>query len=121
MAFQYQRNLKTKARKLRREQTPEEQKLWWQLRNRRLDNFKFRRQFPLGKFILDFYCPSRRLAIELDGGQHNEIAQGHADQQRTEYLYTQGVKELRFWNNQVRKNLEGVLEAIREELKTSPS
>jgi very-short-patch-repair endonuclease len=102
-----------RARDLRQRSTKIEARLWSALRGGQLDGLKFRRQHPAGNFILDFYCPQLRLAIELDGGQHNEDAQRVRDQRRGEWLRACGVTELRFWNNEVTQNLPGVLEKIK--------
>lgn len=109
------------SRKLRREQTPAEQKLWQLLRNRQLGGFKFRRQHGIanpetngayGNFILDFYCHEKQLAIELDGSGHVEPDQVAYDQNRTQALQSLGITELRFWNSDIGENLEGVLQAV---------
>src|SRR5688500_18279928 len=97
------------ARRLRRASTDVEMKLWQKLRNRQL-GVDFRRQHPAGSFILDFYCPSLRLAIELDGGQHD--TQSRRDTRRDAWLAGHGVSVLRFWNSDVTENFAGVLEAI---------
>ncbi len=104
------------SRNLRREQTPWEAKLWYYLRNKRFCGLKFKRQFRMGDYIVDFYCASKKLVIELDGGQHNEKLIESEDRKRTEYLTKQGYKVLRFWNNDVEQNIEGVLETIRREI-----
>ena len=104
-------NLTNKARSLRKNQTDVEQLLWKQLRNRNLSNHKFRRQFPIDPYIADFACLELKLIIELDGGQHaNRI---NYDDQRSLFLEQCGFKVIRFWNNDVIENTEGVLEAIR--------
>ncbi len=100
----------TKARYLRREETRAEKMLWEALRNRKL-GIKFRRQHPLEKFVLDFYAPKIKLAIELDGSPHKENFE--YDSSRTEYLKSQDIKVLRFWNNEIEKNLGEVLDKIR--------
>lgn len=102
------------VKELRKNQTREESLLWSKLRSNQL-GFKFRRQHPIQNYILDFYCPSLRLAIELDGGQHQENKE--YDQTRTKLLNSLGIKVLRFWNNELIDNLEGVLETILQELK----
>jgi very-short-patch-repair endonuclease len=84
------------ARKLRKEQTEAERRLWWHLRNRQLEGWKFRRQFPIGHYIVDFACIDARLIVELDGGQDSE--QGHYDEQRTKELEKAGFAVLRFWS-----------------------
>ena len=106
---------KTNARRLRRDQTTAEQKLWSRLRDRQLERYKFRRRVPLGRFIVDFSCYDARLVIELDGGQHAE--QSEADAARTQWLEGRGFRVLRFWNNEVEENLDGVLMRILEVLK----
>ncbi len=97
------------ARRLRREQTDEEKELWGALRAGRFAGFKFRRQHPLGKYILDFYCPSAKLSIELDGSHHGFPEQQQHDEERKKFLNTDGVEEIRFWNRQWKNNREGVL------------
>ena len=105
------------ARRLRREATEVEKILWRVLRDR-LAPWKFRRQHPIGNRIADFACPVRKLAIELDGGQHGErMAE---DEQRTAELARHGYRVLRFWNNDVLDNLDGVLEKITCALALSP-
>ena len=97
------------ARRLRREQTAEEKALWQALRAGRFSGFKFRRQHPLGIYYLDFYCPTAKLSVELDGFQHGHPDRIQHDQQRKNYSLEHGIEELRFWNHQWRKNREGVL------------
>jgi very-short-patch-repair endonuclease len=84
--------------------------LWRQLRNRRLNGWKFRRQHPVGPYIVDFVCPAAGLVIEVDGGQHAK--QRAHDRVRTEHLNAAGYRVLRFWNNAVSDNLDGVLTRI---------
>ena len=100
------------ARKLRRASTDAESRLWSRLRSRQLDGAKFVRQFPIGPHVADFACRSARIAIELDGGQHTEAV----DAPRTEVIESFGYRVIRFWNNDVLENTDGVLEAIRQEL-----
>ena len=97
------------ARKLRRNSTDAEQHLWHKLRSRTLGGHKFVRQDPIGTFVVDFVCRERRLIIEVDGGQHAESA---LDVQRDSWLQNRGYRVLRFWNNDVIKNTNGVLELI---------
>jgi very-short-patch-repair endonuclease len=97
------------ARRLRVMMTDAERRLWSALRSRRLDGFKFRRQHPLGNYILDFACVEHRLVIEADGGQH---ADDPADARRTAWLESQGWRVVRFWNNDILANTDGVLDAI---------
>ena len=98
------------ARKLRREQMDQERILWSRLRARKVGGPRFRRQHPIGPYIVDFCCPEMMLVVELDGGQHAD--QETEDQERTRFLESQGYRVIRFWNNQVVENLEGVLEKI---------
>ena len=96
------------ARRLRREATDAERRLWSRLRNRQIGGFKFKRQETIGRFIADFACMECRLIVEADGGQHGE----EADRERTAYLDQLGWKIMRFWNNDILQNTDGVLEAI---------
>jgi very-short-patch-repair endonuclease len=98
------------ARRLRRGGTEVEARLWRKLRNGQLCEAQFRRQHPAGRYILDFYCPALRLAIELDGGQH--AMSETRDQVRDKWLWARGVTGLRFWNSDVVENISGVLEVI---------
>jgi len=107
-------HIKNNARNLRRNQTDAEKLLWSRLRNRNFLNLKFRRQHPFPPYIVDFYCDDLRLIIELDGGQHTE----EKDFKRTEFLQNNGLQILRYWNNDVLKNIEGILEDIKN--KTTP-
>ncbi len=100
------------ARQLRRQATDAETLLWRLLRGRQLANVKFRRQYAFPPYILDFYCHELKVAVELDGGQHNEDAGRRRDARRDEYLAEQGIRVLRFWNNDVLGETEAVLEAI---------
>lgn len=105
-------NPKQKARILRKNQTAQEQKIWNLLRNRQFFNYKFRRQYIIGNYIVDFVCREKKLIIEIDGGQHNEISNINYDNERTKFLEQQGYKVIRFWNNDIDKNLEGVYRTI---------
>ncbi len=107
-----------RARALRKGATRAEQRLWRHLRDRRLGGFKFRRQHPLGPYVLDFYCEDQGLVVELDGRQHADRAA--QDAARTAWLQARGHRVLRFWNHQVNDTLEGVLETILESLGTEP-
>ena len=109
----------TKARNLRVASTDVERLLWTHLRGRRLGNFKFRRQQPICGYIVDFACVETRLVIELDGGQHSE--QVTQDAHRTAMLAKNGFRVMRFWNDEVLKNLEGVLEQILRQSEAPPS
>lgn len=99
-----------KARALRVEGTDAEKVLWRLLRGRRLDGWKFRRQHPVPPYILDFACLELKIAVEADGGQHNGSLH---DEQRAEFLAHLGWRVLRFWNNDILANPEGVAETIR--------
>lgn len=99
------------AKTLRTQQTDAEQRLWYHLRAHRFMDVKFKRQKPLGRYIVDFVCLELRLIIEVDGGQHAE--QVEYDQRRDAWLRSEGYTVLRFWNNEVMQQLEGVLEQIR--------
>ncbi len=101
---------------LRRNQTDAERKLWNAIRGRQLLNLRFLRQFSVGNYILDFYCPEKKLAIELDGGQHADELHKKLDLDRTRYLNEQGIKVIRFWNNDVLNNIVGVGESIINEI-----
>ncbi|MFC6661602.1 endonuclease domain-containing protein [Deinococcus multiflagellatus] len=109
-----------RARRLRRDATPEERILWAALRNEQL-GVKFRRQQPLGFYIADFVCFERALVVEVDGGQHAQLAGQAYDAARTAYLNGRTFRVLRFWNHEVRGNLDGVLMRIQEELGHSVS
>lgn len=100
------------ARRLRRDQTDAERALWFRLRDRRLCGLKFRRQVPIDRYVVDFCCETTRLIIELDGGQH--VTRGAEDARRTAALEACGYLALRFWNNEVLRNIDGVLQAIDE-------
>jgi len=107
--------IRSHAKQLRRELTPEEKRLWYLLRSRRFADYKFRRQHPVGHYIVDFACCEARLAIELDGGQHQE-RQGY-DARRTAWLNQKGWYIIRFWNNEVWQNEEAVLWQILQALR----
>ncbi|MDP2242365.1 MAG: endonuclease domain-containing protein [Burkholderiales bacterium] len=107
------------AKTLRSNQTEAEQWLWYHLRAHRFMGLKFKRQKPMGRYIVDFACLERRLIIELDGGQHAE--QMAYDQHRDAWLRSQGFTVLRFWNNDVMQQMEGVLEQIRCTVTLSPT
>jgi len=103
--------MKHLARELRKNQTDAEKLLWSRLRNRQLEGCKFRRQEPIGPFIVDFVCLEIALILELDGGQHS--MQRERDDQRTHYLQTLGYRVLRYWNHEVLNEIDAVLETIR--------
>ena len=103
-------NSTARARQLRKNLTDAESALWNILRNRQVSDYKFRRQAPIGPYIVDFVCFENRLVIEVDGGQHLERA--NYDAGRTAWLESAGFIVIRFWNNQVLKELDAVREAI---------
>jgi len=103
-------------RRLRKNATDAERKLWSTLRSRGMAGLKFFRQYSIGPYILDFYCPERRLAIEVDGGQHAHLHGQQHDDHRDRYLTGLNIRVIRFWNNDVLQNIEGVWERIREEV-----
>ncbi len=100
------------ARQLRRDQTGVERKLWYALRDRRFHKLKFRRQQPIGPYVVDFVSFEAKLVIELDGGQHGLPPNEAVDRERTKRLETDGFKVIRFWNNELIENFEGVLDAV---------
>jgi very-short-patch-repair endonuclease len=112
-----------RCKKLRKNQTDTEGKLWSILRNRQLKGIKFRRQHPVDKYILDFYSPAYKLGIEADGGQHYDEKGRRQDEVRTKTLFKHGVEIIRFSDLDVLNNIEGVYEIIQgviENKKNSP-
>ncbi len=109
-----QKRLTGVARKLRNDMTDAERRLWSHLRASQLGGVKFTRQLPIGDFVVDFACRSARIAVELDGGQHSDSA---TDDARTQIIEAHGYRVIRFWNNDVLQNTDGVLTTILEELK----
>ncbi|MES9874965.1 MAG: endonuclease domain-containing protein [Candidatus Sedimenticola sp. 6PFRAG7] len=107
-------DLTNRARELRRNQTDAEQLLWRSLKSRQLKGYKFRRQFPVHPYIVDFACLSENLIVELDGGQHTE--QLDYDEKRTAFLESKGYRVIRFWNNEVLNQLPDVVEEIARQL-----
>jgi very-short-patch-repair endonuclease len=110
--------LKKRRQELRRNQTDAEKVLWAHLRNKQFYEMKCFRQYSIGPYILDFYCPMIKLAVELDGGQHNQSENKEYDLARSQYLKSHGIDVIRFWSNEVLLNTEGVLAAL--ELKVTP-
>jgi very-short-patch-repair endonuclease len=105
-----------RARRLRQQETWAEKLMWRWLRARRFSDYKFRRQHPAGIYVLDFFCEEARLNIELDGAQHGFPDQQKHDAERTAYLTTLGIKELRFWNSHLRRNAQSIRDTIFREL-----
>ena len=101
-----------RARALRKTMTNAERKLWAALRGKQLDGLRFRRQHPIGVYVVDFVCLERRLVIKVDGGPHGERKQAAFDRQRTEWLTAEGYYVLRFWNRDVMLSLDDCLTAI---------
>ncbi|MGY3859725.1 endonuclease domain-containing protein [Aeromonas intestinalis] len=101
------------AKRLRAEATLAEQRLWFQLRDRRFEGLKFRRQFPVGLYTVDFICLERRLVIEVDGSQHNRPEGQYHDKARTAYLAHEGFRVIRVWNNDVLGRMDTVLAFIK--------
>jgi very-short-patch-repair endonuclease len=97
---------------LRRNQTDAERALWAKVRSKQFFGMKFFRQYSIGPYILDFYCPTVRLAVELDGGQHNRNDKRERDAARSEYLKAQGIDVMRFWNNEVLLDIQSVLSKL---------
>ena len=106
--------MKTLARNLRKNLTESEKLIWSRLRNRQLAGCKFRRQHPIGSYIVDFVCLARKLVIELDGGQH--MAAVNYDTKRSEFLKEKGYRVLRFWNQDVLAETDIVLQKIFDEV-----
>ena len=100
------------ARKLRNNMTKQEKKLWYFLRMRNINNARFRRQYPIGSYIVDFVCLHKKLIVEVDGGQHNFADNLLLDEERTKFLQTKGYTVLRFWNNDIDYNITAVLNKI---------
>lgn len=104
------------ARQLRKNATPQERVIWKLVRNSNIKHCRFKRQEPIGNYIVDFVCHEKMLIIEIDGGQHNEELNIKADNIRTKYLESKGYKILRFWNNEIDNNISGVYEKIMKSL-----
>lgn len=113
-----ERQKRDRARELRSDMTPAERLVWGMLRNRQLEGFRFRRQHPIGPHIVDFACLQVRLLIEIDGGHHLDADK---DRQRSDWLMREGFHLLRFWNNDVVTNLEGVRACIAARLVALPT
>ena len=109
------------ARRLRRDQTDVERRLWSRLRSRRMAGWKFRRQMPVGRFVVDFCCPDAWLIVELDGGQHSRDNEAERDRMRSAELEVAGYLVARFWNGEVVENLDGVCDTILNLLQGAPS
>ena len=111
--FLYQNKiLKDRRKELRNNQTKTESLLWSKLKNSQVEGYKFTRQYSAGPYILDFYCPKLRLAIELDGAVHKERDSKLYDKDRGNYLKSVNIQTIRFWNSEVAGNIENVLDKI---------
>jgi len=110
--------LKQRRRELRRNQSDAERALWARVRNKQFFGMKFFRQYSIGPYILDFYCPTAKLALELDGGQHNYSDNREYDTVRSGYLKAKGIDVIRFWDNDVLLDIESVLSKLA--LKVTP-
>ncbi|MEM0967016.1 MAG: DUF559 domain-containing protein [Verrucomicrobiota bacterium] len=108
------KNINALRRKLRNEATPAEARLWTLLKNRQLEGRKFRRQQGVGEFIVDFYCPAERLAIELDGQVHEGVIAENLDHERTQVIKSKGVRVIRFENRAIFEHPDWVLEQIKK-------
>jgi len=115
----YDRTPTLRSRELRNNATVAERKLWQHIRNHQLSGARFNRQVPIGPFICDFVARTPKLIIELDGGQ--QAVRTSEDQRRTRFLESRGYRELRFWNNDVLENVDGVLSLIKAALEDRPS
>jgi very-short-patch-repair endonuclease len=104
------------AKKLRVNTTPHERTLWRALKELPVDGTHFRRQAPIGRYVVDFFCPAKRLIIELDGGHHNDDATAKRDSERQAWLEQEGYRVIRFWHSDVSGDLNAVLERIYVEL-----
>ena len=105
------------ARELRKNMTTHERKLWNLLKNKQFYGFRFRRQYPIEKYIVDFICREKRIIVEIDGGQHNIPKNINDDLIRDEFLKSQGYTVIRFWNNDIDNNIEGVYKELQKVFK----
>lgn len=112
MVRPFSSDLTEKSRQLRKNQTDAEQKIWGGLKHRQILGIKFRRQYIIAPYIVDFVSLSANIVIEIDGGQHSP----DVDRYRDEYIKKQGYQILRFWNNEVLENIEGVMQVIYDKL-----
>ncbi|MHB1398907.1 MAG: endonuclease domain-containing protein [Trichloromonadaceae bacterium] len=118
MSYTYNdQTLMQRRRELRRNQTDAEKAFWQQVRGQQFCGLKFFRQYSVGAYIVDFYCPAKRIAVELDGGQHNMPDCKEYDAIRTEFMRGHDIQVVRFWNSDVLGNMQGVLEKLAELVK----
>jgi len=111
--------LKSRRRVLRRNPPSPEIIVWNTVRNRQIDGCKFKRQYSVGRFVIDFFCPELKLAVEIDGDTHYKESEQEKDRHRQQYLEKLGIKFLRFTNQDINENLNGVVERIREYIQTA--
>src|SRR5215213_769554 len=104
------------AKKLRANTTPHERILWRALKELPIEGTHFRRQAPIGRYVVDFFCPAKRLVIELDGGHHNDDETAKPDSERQAWLEQEGYRVVRFWNSDVARDLDAVMEKIYVEM-----
>lgn len=104
------------AKKLRANTTPHERMLWRALKELPIEGSHFRRQAPIGHYVVDFFCPAKRLILEIDGGHHNEDDVAACDRNRQQWLENEGYRVIRFWNSEIAGNLTAVLERIYVEI-----
>lgn len=109
-------DLTLKARELRKNMTSQEKSLWKILRKNQFRGCRFLRQYPIEPYIVDFVCRDKKIIIEIDGGQHNRPEDIEYDLKRTRFLNSEGYKVIRFWNNDIDNNIEGVYEVLQREL-----
>ena len=105
---------KQRARNLRNNMTEQERKLWSVIRNRQFFGYRFLRQYCIGNYIVDFVCREKQIILEVDGGQHNQQYDIDYDNNRTAYLNLKGYSVIRFWNNEIDNNIEGVYLKLKE-------
>ena len=113
--FSVSRKTTERAQRLRREATPAERKLWARLKAKQLSGLQFRKQHPIGPYIVDFYCAELKLAIEIDGDSHGSRDAQQYDERRSAFIASKDVRIIRFWNSDIHERLDGVLADILEE------
>ena len=114
------RDLKVRARMMRKRSTPAEDQLWQRLRRKRLAGFHFRRQHPIVRYIVDFYCAEAKIVVEVDGAVHDRPGQEGYDMERQEFLESLGLRVMRFKNDEVMRGTDGVVKAIAAALESTP-
>ncbi|MBX7149326.1 endonuclease domain-containing protein [bacterium] len=120
MFFYNNLKMKQRRRALRKSMTIHERILWSKLKNGQIERLRFFRQYSVGAYVLDFYCPKLRLCVELDGSQHLQEDNIKYDQARTDYLNSRCIRVMRFFNSDVNINLDGILEEIYQMMKSNP-